>query len=49
MLDWLLNPEGVPYWGWVIFWIGLILILPIAFIAGLVHAWRSQEKRDGKR
>jgi membrane-anchored protein YejM (alkaline phosphatase superfamily) len=48
MLDWLLNPSGVPYVAYVVLWIALLVILPVAFVVGLLRAiWAWREGRDG--
>lgn len=50
MLDWIINPEGVSYVAYVILWIGLLIILPVAFVVGFLRAmWSWREKKDGKR
>jgi uncharacterized membrane protein len=48
MIDWLLNPSGVSYVWYVILWIGLLVMLPVAIIVGVFRAvleWR--ERKDG--
>lgn len=48
MLEWLFNPEGVSYFAYVILWIGLLVMLPVAIIVGVLRAvWSWREKRDG--
>ncbi len=50
MLDWILNPEGVSYGAYVILWIALLVMLPVALIVGVLRAvWEWRERKDGKR
>lgn len=40
---------SVPYWGWVVFLVGLIAISGIALAMSLGTMWKEREKRDGRR
>ena len=39
----------VPYWGWVLFVLGLIVCVAVGIAAAMQAVWHSREKRDGKR
>lgn len=50
MMDWILNPYGVSYVWYVILWVGLLVMLPVAIIIGVLRAvWEWREVRDGKK
>ena len=50
MFDFILNPENVHYGAYVILWIGLLVMLPVAIVVGVLRSvWAWREKRDGKR
>jgi hypothetical protein len=37
-----------PYWAYVILWIALIIVFPVALIIGILRAiWDRKERRDG--
>lgn len=41
MLNWILNPFGVDLGAYVVLWIGLLIITPIAFVIGFIKAFRK--------
>lgn len=48
MLDWIVNPYGVPYAAYVVLWIALLVIVPVAIVVGVLRAvWAWREERDG--
>lgn len=50
MFDWIFNPTGVSYGAYVVLWIGLLVMLPVAIVVGCLRAvWSWRERRDGKR
>lgn len=50
MFDWIVNPYAVPFVAYVVLWIALIVMLPVALLVGGLRAlWAWREKRDGKR
>lgn len=49
MFDFILNPEGVSYIAFVIFWIGALIAVMIGIGAGVVSMFKYREKRDERR
>ena len=47
MLDWILNPYGVDLGAYVVLWIALLIIIPVAVVMALVKTVR--DRRDDGR
>lgn len=46
MLDWILNPYGIDLGAYVILWLALLIMLPVAIVVGVVKAFRSGRGDD---
>jgi len=47
MLDWILNPYGVDLGAYVILWIALLVMVPVAIIVGVVKTISERRKDRG--
>jgi hypothetical protein len=47
MLDWILNPYGIDLGAYVILWIALLVMVPVAIIVGVVKTISERRKDRG--
>jgi hypothetical protein len=49
MLDWILNPYGIDLGAYVVLWVALLVMLPVALVVGVVKAVRGnrQDRENG--
>ena len=47
MLDWLLNPYGIDLGAYLILWVGLLVIIPVALVVGVVQTFRHRRHESG--
>jgi hypothetical protein len=45
MLDWILNPYGVDLGAYVVLWIALLIIIPVAVVVGIIKAVSGRRHR----
>ena len=45
MLDWILNPYGVDLGAYVVLWIALLVIIPVAVVVGIIKAVNGRRRR----
>lgn len=43
MIEWILNPYGIDLGAYVVLWLGLLVIVPVAFVVGVVKAIRHKD------
>lgn len=45
-MGWILNPYGVDLGAYVVLWLALLVIVPVALVVGIVKAFRSRGKDE---
>ena len=48
MLEWILNPYGIDLGAYVVLWLALLIILPIAIVVGVVKTLRGRDDQGGR-
>lgn len=42
MIEWILNPFGVDLGAYVVLWVALLVIVPVAIVIGVVKAFTDR-------
>jgi hypothetical protein len=46
MLEWILNPYGIDLGAYVVLWVAMLIIIPVALIVGVVKAFSGRHDDD---